>query len=99
VKEEIARIQHSMAEQGYITDRATATAAYLAITLRKPLLIEGPPGVGKTEVAKVLARVLDTKPGSMMGRHRWQRRQLVYAVVAFVAVLAVVTIDAVALLT
>jgi len=61
VKEEIARIQHSMAEQGYITDRATATAAYLAITLRKPLLIEGPPGVGKTEVAKVLARVLDTE--------------------------------------
>ncbi len=61
MKEEIARIQHSMAEQGYITDRATATAAYLAITLRKPLLIEGPPGVGKTEVAKVLARVLDTE--------------------------------------
>jgi MoxR-like ATPase len=49
-----------MAEQGYITDRATATAAYLAVTLHKPLLIEGPPGVGKTEVAKVLARVLDT---------------------------------------
>ena len=50
-----------MAEHGYITDRATATAAYLAITLRKPLLIEGPAGVGKTEVAKVLARVLDTE--------------------------------------
>jgi MoxR-like ATPase len=61
VKEEIARVQQSMAEQGYITDRATATAAYLAITLRKPLLIEGPPGVGKTEVAKVLARMLDTE--------------------------------------
>src|SRR5687767_15564454 len=49
-----------MAEHRYITDRATATAAYLAMTLRKPLLIEGPPGVGKTEVAKVLARVLST---------------------------------------
>src|SRR5688572_14321905 len=49
-----------MAEHGYITDRATATSAYLAITLRKPLLVEGPPGVGKTEVAKVLARVLGT---------------------------------------
>jgi MoxR-like ATPase len=61
VKEEIARVQQSMAEQGYITDRGTATAAYLAITLRKPLLIEGPPGVGKTEVAKVLARMLDTE--------------------------------------
>src|SRR5689334_14300558 len=49
-----------MAEQGYITDRATATAAYLALTLHKPLLVEGPPGVGKTEIAKVLARVLAT---------------------------------------
>jgi len=61
VKEEIERTRQAMAEQGYITDRATATAAYLAITLRKPLLIEGPPGVGKTEVAKVLARMLDTE--------------------------------------
>jgi MoxR-like ATPase len=61
VTEGIERFQRAMAEQGYITDRATATAAYLAVTLHKPLLIEGPPGVGKTEVAKVLARVLDTE--------------------------------------
>jgi MoxR-like ATPase len=61
VKERIEHLQDAMAEQGYVTDRATATAAYLAITLRKPLLIEGPPGVGKTEVAKVLARVLETE--------------------------------------
>ena len=60
MKEEIARVQQAMAEQGYVTDRATATSAYLALTLHKPLLIEGPPGVGKTEVAKVLARVLAT---------------------------------------
>jgi MoxR-like ATPase len=50
-----------MATQGYITDRATATAAYLAMTLHKPLLVEGPPGVGKTEIAKVLAGVLETE--------------------------------------
>ena len=61
MKEAIERLQEAMAQHGYITDRATATAAYLAITLRKPLLIEGPAGVGKTEVAKVLARVLDTE--------------------------------------
>jgi MoxR-like ATPase len=61
VKEEIARVQQAMAKQGYITDRATATAAYLAMTLHKPLLVEGPPGVGKTEIAKVLAAVLDTE--------------------------------------
>ena len=60
MKAEIAHVQQAMAEQGYITDRATATAAYLAMTLHKPLLVEGPPGVGKTEVAKVLARVLAT---------------------------------------
>ena len=61
MKEAIERLQQAMADKGYVTDRATATAAYLAVTLHKPLLIEGPPGVGKTEVAKVLARVLDTE--------------------------------------
>jgi MoxR-like ATPase len=61
VREEIRRIQESMEREAYVTDRATATAVYLAMTLRKPLLIEGHPGVGKTEVAKVLARVLDTE--------------------------------------
>jgi MoxR-like ATPase len=49
-----------MEQQAYVTDRATATAVYLAMTLKKPLLIEGHPGVGKTEVAKVLANALDT---------------------------------------
>jgi MoxR-like ATPase len=47
-----------MEREAYVTDRATATAAYLAMTLHKPLLIEGHPGVGKTEVAKVLALAL-----------------------------------------
>ena len=61
MKEPIARLQQAMGAQGYITDRATATAAYLAMTLHKPLLVEGPPGVGKTEIAKVLAGVLETE--------------------------------------
>ena len=61
MKEKIEQLQDAMVEHGYVTDRATATAAYLAMTLKKPLLIEGPPGVGKTEVAKVLARVLATE--------------------------------------
>src|SRR4030095_10394588 len=51
----------AMAEQGYIAEPAIATALYLAREMRKPLLIEGDAGVGKTEVAKVLARVLDTE--------------------------------------
>ena len=43
---------------GYVLDRALATAIYLLIKLGKPLLIEGHAGVGKTEVAKILARLL-----------------------------------------
>ena len=67
MNEAIARLQQAMAAQGYITDRATATAAYLAMTLHKPLLVEGPPGVGKTEIAKVLAGVLDTQLVRLQG--------------------------------
>ncbi|MGA9392887.1 MAG: MoxR family ATPase [Candidatus Sulfotelmatobacter sp.] len=46
---------------GYVTDRALATAVYLVIKLQKPLLIEGHAGLGKTEVAKVLAAMLGTR--------------------------------------
>ena len=41
---------------GYLTDAATATTTYLAGTLEKPLLVEGPAGVGKTELAKAVSR-------------------------------------------
>jgi MoxR-like ATPase len=46
---------------GYITDRALATAVFLVTKLGKPLLIEGHTGLGKTEVAKVLASSLGTR--------------------------------------
>jgi MoxR-like ATPase len=42
----------------YLADRGLATAAYVALSLNRPLLLEGEPGVGKTEIAKVLAAVL-----------------------------------------
>ena len=61
MREEIARLHDAMEREAYVTDRETATSAYLAMTLHKPLLIEGHPGVGKTEVAKVLSRALDTE--------------------------------------
>ena len=59
MREEIRRIQELMEREGYVTDRAIATSVYLATTLGKPLLVEGHPGVGKTDIAKVLAKVLD----------------------------------------
>src|SRR5256885_6668610 len=56
----IEDVQRAMFAQSYIADRSLATAVFLALKRRKPLLLEGEPGVGKTEVAKVLAAVLDT---------------------------------------
>ncbi|MDP3967881.1 MAG: MoxR family ATPase [Nocardioides sp.] len=46
---------------GYLADRGLATAAYVALTLGRPLLLEGEVGVGKTEVAKALTTVLDRR--------------------------------------
>jgi MoxR-like ATPase len=45
--------------QGYLADEGVATAAYLALTMRRPLLVEGDAGVGKTALAQALAGVLD----------------------------------------
>ena len=60
MRNEIRKIQELMESADYVTDAPIATSVHLAMTLRKPLLIEGHAGVGKTEVAKVLARVLET---------------------------------------
>ena len=58
MNEEIRRIQAVMEREAYVTDRQVATSVFLASALGKPLLVEGHPGVGKTEIAKVLARSL-----------------------------------------
>ena len=50
-----------LASEDYIADAAIATSLYLAQTLERPLLVEGRAGVGKTEIATVMARLLDTK--------------------------------------
>jgi MoxR-like ATPase len=50
---------NKFADQKYICDRRIATVVYLASHLRKPILVEGPAGVGKTELAKVVAGALD----------------------------------------
>jgi len=57
----IEDVQRAMFAQNYIADRSLATTVYLALKRRKPLLLEGEPGVGKTEIAKVLAAVLNTR--------------------------------------
>ncbi len=54
-------LQERFAARGYVVDDDFATALELTLALGKPLLIEGPAGVGKTESAKVLAEVLDTR--------------------------------------
>lgn len=53
-------IKKMLLDQGYITDDSVAMSVFLSLRLNKPLLIEGPAGVGKTEIAKVMARALET---------------------------------------
>src|SRR6266513_3379372 len=60
MRDEIRKIQELMESAQYVTDAPVATSVHLATTLRKPLLIEGHAGVGKTEIAKVMARMLGT---------------------------------------
>jgi MoxR-like ATPase len=61
VNPEIQSLQRSMESLGYVADEAIATAVFLAREMRKPLLIEGEAGGGKTELAKVLAQLLETE--------------------------------------
>jgi MoxR-like ATPase len=51
----IEAVQTGLASAGYIASRQIATAVYLAQTIEKPILVEGPAGVGKTELAKAIA--------------------------------------------
>ncbi|TVS10269.1 MAG: MoxR family ATPase [Gammaproteobacteria bacterium] len=55
----VASVQDALGAQNYICSSQIATAVYLAWHLGKPVLVEGPPGVGKTELAKTTARMLD----------------------------------------
>jgi MoxR-like ATPase len=54
----VAELTETLRRGAYLADRGLATAVYVALSLRRPLLLEGEVGVGKTEIAKVLAAVL-----------------------------------------
>jgi MoxR-like ATPase len=58
--ESIDDVQEALGTQQYVADSSLSTAIYLALKLPKPLLLEGEAGVGKTEIAKVLAAILGT---------------------------------------
>ncbi|HVM52870.1 MAG TPA: MoxR family ATPase [Acidimicrobiales bacterium] len=53
---DVAEVEAALTEHGYLPDEGLATAVFLALRLQRPLLLEGEAGVGKTELAKVLAR-------------------------------------------
>ncbi|MDO5849638.1 MAG: MoxR family ATPase [Methanobacteriaceae archaeon] len=55
----IEMIQDKLSKVGYISSEEISTSMFLALSLNKPVLIEGPPGVGKTELAKSIAKSLD----------------------------------------
>ena len=54
-------LQHAFREHDYVADRSLVTAVFLALQLGRPLLLEGEAGVGKTELAKVLAATLGAR--------------------------------------
>jgi MoxR-like ATPase len=57
----VEEVERALAHESYLPDRGLATAIFLALAMRRPLLLEGEAGVGKTEVGKTLARVVDAE--------------------------------------
>jgi MoxR-like ATPase len=76
---DIAALTAALEEHRYLADRGLATAVHLALRLPRPLLLEGAPGVGKTEVAKVLAQVLDAELVRLQCHEGIDRAQALYA--------------------
>ena len=85
----VEEVERALAADAYLADRGLATAVYLALAMRRPLLLEGEAGVGKTEVGKTLARLLGAELirlqcyegiDSAQALYEWDyARQLLYA--------------------
>src|SRR5919206_425984 len=85
----VEEVERALGAESYLPDRGLATAIYLAVAMQRPLLLEGEAGVGKTEVGKTLARVLDAELirlqcyegiDSAQALYEWDyARQLLYA--------------------
>ena len=57
----VESVAEALRSEAYIADHSLATAIFLALRLKRPLFLEGEAGVGKTEVAKILSQMLDTR--------------------------------------
>src|SRR5881409_1890804 len=85
----VDEVERALESESYLADRGLATAVYLALAMRRPLLLEGEAGVGKTEVGKTLARLLGAELirlqcyegiDSAQALYEWDyARQLLYA--------------------
>ncbi len=85
----VDELERALRDASYLPDRGLATSIFLALTMRRPLLLEGEAGVGKTEVAKTLARILEAELirlqcyegiDSAQALYEWDyARQLLYA--------------------
>jgi MoxR-like ATPase len=76
---DVPSLQAALEGHAYLADRGLATALHLALSLGRPLLLEGDAGVGKTELAKVLAEVLDAELVRLQCYEGLDRSQALYA--------------------
>jgi MoxR-like ATPase len=76
---DVRALTAALDERAYLADRGLATALHLALSLPRPLLLEGDAGVGKTEAAKVMADVLDAELVRLQCHEGIDRSQALYA--------------------